>query len=440
MTHEQEIEIEMDGNQPDARAGVVKVEARGNTRISGGDESRVRAEGPGDSLLVEEQDDVVLVTCAGDCVVYVPRNARLEIEVQGDLLVEGVAGGVGVVSCKGNATITDVGDVHIHELKGDLRLSQAAALDAQEVRGNAHIGNVTGPTLVNAKGDIHAHAVGGPLSLNAKGNVHLSDATGEEIQINTKGDCHIHGCRGKVSVNAAGNIHLHETTSRRVRAVAKGDVVIHFAEEIGGQAKIVTSGNLHLRGSETEIHKGRGVYSFRFGQGETVLAVVSKGNTIVESIDLDISNLRAVNEEMAEDLAGLGSEIGSEIGAGMGALGAEMGREFGNLGRDIARQVQDRVQRKLRIKMQELSKRAAKGEWGDSKSWSINLGDLFPPPSPPEPPRPPGWDAPFEPVDEMTGSEPVSDEEREMVLRLLEEGKISADEAATLLEALGDAV
>ncbi|HRJ42670.1 MAG TPA: hypothetical protein PL105_12370, partial [Caldilineaceae bacterium] len=67
-----------------------------------------------------------------------------------------------------------------------------------------------------------------------------------------------------------------------------------------------------------------------------------------------------------------------------------------------------------------------------------NFGDVAAPPKPPTPPTPPAWSAPFDPVEEEVMGEPVSDEERGLILRMLEDGKISAAEAATLLEALGD--
>ena len=208
---------------------------------------------------------------------------------------------------------------------------------------------------------------------------------------------------------------------------------VHFSEKVGGQAKIVTSGELLVRGGGKSVRKGKGVYTFRFGQGDAVLSFVSKGDTFLEGVDLADGSLRGVGEDMGK----MGEELGVELGAELGAMGAEMGREFGNLGRDIARQVQEKVARKMR----EMGKRTAKVEWGEGKSWNFNFGDVAAPPkppAPPAPPTPPAWSAPFDPVEEVATGEPVSDEERGLVLRMLEEGKISAAEAATLLEALGD--
>lgn len=416
---------------------VIRVQVRGNLQIHGQEGHAIRAESPNGAPLLTEADEVVEIECDGDCVVHLPRQSQLEIEVNGDLLVDGVSGGVGIVECAGNASLAESGPVQIEKVSGDLRVAHCASVRAEEVRGNAHVSAVRGPVSVNAKGDAHLHDVAGSVSVNAKGNVHLQDVAGETIRANAKGDIHVGRGQGEIAANAAGNVNLTDITSQRVRAVAKGDIQVHFPEGVGGEAKVVNSGDLHLRGPEKRIRRGRGVYTFRFGQGEATLSLVAKGNVLVEGVAVDESSLRGVNEEMAAEMGAMGAELGAELGA----MGAELGREFGNLGRDIARQVQEKVQRKVQAKMREMGKRTAKAEWGEGKSWSFSFGDFGNPPKPPTPPAPPatpGWDAPFDPVEEGAAGEPVSEEERGLVLRMLEEGKISAAEAAALLEALGD--
>lgn len=416
---------------------VIQVQVSGNLQIHGQEGRAIRVESPNGTPLLTEADEVVEIECDGDCVVHLPRHSQLEIEVRGDLLVEQVRGGVGIVYCAGNASLTGNGAVQIQEVGGDLRVAQCDSVKAEEVRGNAHLSGVRGPVSVNARGDAHVHEVAGSASVNAKGNVHLREVAGEMIRANAKGDIHLGRGQGEIAANAAGNINLTDIVSQQVRAVAKGDIRVHFREIGGGEAKVVNSGDLHVRGPEKLVRRGRGVYTFRFGQGKATLSLVAKGNVLVEGVVIDESSLRGVNEEMGAEMGALGAELGAELGA----MGAELGREFGNLGRDIARQVQDKVQRKLQAKMKGMGKRTAKVEWGEGKSWSFNFGDFVNPPKPPTPPAAPSapaWDAPFDAVEEAAPGEPVSEEERGLVLRMLEEGKISAAEAAALLEALGD--
>jgi hypothetical protein len=425
MTNHQEIEIE--------EGVVIHIRVSCDLQVHGSEGSAVRADGSDVTPSLRQTDGRLRVECDGDCVVYVPVRAHVEIETHGDLLVDGLLGEMEIIFCGGDVRIAGAGAVQVKEaggdvsiagggavqvkkVGGDLSADHIASIDAREVYGDAHLSDVAGPVSVNASGDAHIHQVAGPVS------------------VNTKGDTHLLRCRGEIAVNAAGNVNLQELVSQRVRAVSKGDIRVHLVETVGGQAKIVTGGDLHVRNGEKVLRKGRGVYTFRFGQGDAALALVSKGDTLLEGVEVAEGNLRGVNEEMGN--------LGAELGAELGAMGAEMGREFGNLGRDIARQVQDKLQRKLQAKMKDIGKRTAKAEWGEGKSWSFNLGDAPTPPKPPTPPVPPvppGWDAPFAAVEELATGEPVSEEERSLVLRMLEEGKISATEAATLLEALGDA-
>jgi hypothetical protein len=347
-----------------------------------------------------------------------------------DLIIDSLAGDVEIVDCHGNASVAGAGELRVTKVHGDLRVAQATAVNAKEVRGDTHINDTGGSVSVNTKGDAHVHRAGGSVSINCNGDAHLAEMTSEEIQINAKGDIHLTQCQANITINTAGDARLSEIVSQRVRAVAKGDVYVHFAEAVGGQAKIVTNGGLLVRNGEKTLRKNKGVYSFRFGEGDAVLALVSKGDTLLEGMDVTEDSLRGVNEEMDS----LGVEM-VEMGAELGEMGAELGREFGTMGRDIARQVQDKVQRKLKARIKKMGKRTAKVEWGDGKSWSFNFGDE---PKSPTLPKAPSQDAPFDAVEEVGATEPVSEEERSLVLRMLEEGKISAAEAATLLEALGD--
>ena len=425
MTNQQEIQVE--------EGTVVRLKVDGDLQVHGQEGALVRADGADELPSIEQANGTLRVECRGDCVVHVPLWAQVEIETNGDLLVDGLRGGVAIVFCGGNATLSGAGGVDIKEMGGDLQASQLASINARKIHGDAHLSDVRGQISLDARGDAYIHQVTGSVSVNAKGNARLAEVTGEKIQVNAKGDTHLLRCQADIAINTAGDVHLNEIVSQRVRAVAKGDVRVHFSEKIGGQAKIVTGGDLIVRG-EKSVRKGKGVYSFRFGQGDAVLAFVSKGDTILEGVNFTDGSLRSVGDDMRNLGVELG-EMGEGLGEELGAMGAEMGREFGNLGRDIARQVQEKVARKMR----EMGKRTAKVEWGEGKSWNFNFGDVATPPKPPTPPTPPAWNAPFDPVEEVTVGEPVSDEERGLVLRMLEEGKISAAEAATLLEALGDA-
>jgi len=425
MTNRQEIEV--------AEGVTVQIKVDGDLQVHGQEGALMRAEGSNETPSIQQADGTVQVECRGDCVVYLPLWAAVEIETQGDLLVDGMHSGVTVVFCGGDAAVAGAGKVDIKEVGGDLQASQIDSMEAREIHGDAHLSDVRGPVSVGAKGDVHIHQVAGSVSANAKGNVRLAEVTGEKIQVNAKGDTHLLRCQADISVNTAGDVHLNEIVSQQVRAVAKGDVRVHFSEKVGGQAKIVTSGDLFVRSQGKSMRKGRGVYTFRFGEGDAVFSFISKGDTLLEGLDLADGSLHGISADMGK--------IGDELGAELGAMGAEMGREFSDLGRDIARQVQDKVARK----MKDLGKRTAKVEWGEGKSWSFNFGDVPVPPKSPTPPqRPmpparPGWDAPFNAIEETVPGEPVSEEERTLVLRMLEDGKISAAEAATLLEALGDA-
>ncbi|MYJ77395.1 MAG: DUF2089 domain-containing protein [Caldilineaceae bacterium SB0670_bin_27] len=161
------------------------------------------------------------------------------------------------------------------------------------------------------------------------------------------------------------------------------------------------------------VARGPGAHTFRAGAGKSSYSLVAGGSVHLESGGI---------------LKGLGDEEG--------VRGA---RHAARAQRHITRSLSKTLRRKLR----DAGKRAAEGDWEDARSWSFSF-DTDAPSSgasgrDEEPP------ADFEDIDvnvevdvgNEAEVEPVTEEERLAVLRMLSKGKISAAEAEELLDALG---
>lgn len=164
------------------------------------------------------------------------------------------------------------------------------------------------------------------------------------------------------------------------------------------------------------VARGPGAHTFRAGAGKSSYSLVAGG-----SVHLETGGI----------LKGLGDEEG--------VRGA---RHAARAQRHITRSLSKTLRRKLR----DAGKRAAEGDWEDARSWSFSFDSDDAPSSgasgrDEEPP------ADFEDVDVDVNAavdvgheadvEPVTEEERLAVLRMLSKGKISAAEAEELLDALG---
>ena len=173
------------------------------------------------------------------------------------------------------------------------------------------------------------------------------------------------------------------------------------------------------------VARGPGVHTFRVGGGKSSYSLVAGGSVQLES---------------AAILKGLGEE--------KGVRGARVAAR-------AQRHISRSLGRTLRRKMRAAGKRAAAGDWGDAASWSFSFdtdGTGSGTAARDKPAQSEFDDADVDmdldvdvevdvdvDVDAKSeyDGEPVTEEERITVLRMLSEGKITAAEAEQLLDALG---
>jgi hypothetical protein len=410
----------------------ITLHTRGDLKVQGWERREFEAETADEDptvelsqekILIDTREDLIVrlpvdsnlfVKAGGDGYIYQVRGAieaskaggDLKIESSSDVTVEGVGGDLYIHGAEGNVVVTRVGgnfklenaaDVQVEAVGGDLHIHHAGAVSARKVGGDANITEVSGPAIVNAGGDLRIRQRQGEVTGNAGGNANVEiQATASAIRLNAKGDI---------------RLHLSQEASARVRAVCAGDLNIDSAEE---QKKI----------------SGPGVHTFELGGGDGSFSLVAGGDVSITSAG-QVGEVRSVNRdftsEIHQDMAHMGEEMG-RLGEELGAMGAELGRDFGSLGQKIA----EKISRKLRQKMEKhMQKSSARTSRAGREGFSFN----FQTPEPPRPPRPPSPPrSPF--AQEGPSNEPVSDEERMLILQMVEEGKITADEAEKLLAAL----
>ena len=165
------------------------------------------------------------------------------------------------------------------------------------------------------------------------------------------------------------------------------------------------------------VARGPGVHTFRVGAGKSNFSLVAGGN---------------VHLEAGAELEGLGED-----------RGARGERKAARAQRRIARSLSKTLRRKVRV----AGKRAAEGDWEGASSWSFSFDSDEPAAG--SATRDERVRSAFDDVDVDVDvdldidlesghdDEPVSEDERLAVLRMLSESKITAAEAEELLDALG---
>lgn len=423
----------------------VVLEIHADLRVKGWDELQVVAKTDSeDNLSIEQQEDTVRVRCYSDCKVSIPRQATVIIEAAySNVTIKGLEGELTVQEAHGNLILHGAGPTQIQTVHGDLVVKNVAGdLKVSSVDGNATARDIQGDFIVSdgIRGNLTLSDVSGNATASVDGNTTLSldPAPGENYDFTVKGNvlCNltpdasvaVHIARaGQVTVKSPG-VDLNES----------GDEPIEFTLGDGDATlKISADGNVFI-GSQVTSWDSMGHFNFDFdkkfdGMGEKFEGMFdSIGEQMSQQIDAQMEMLES---QIEAQITGLTARLGT-IG-----MSPEQRERVAERARETSERAAERVQEKIRRaqekldrKMAEAQRRAEQRARDAERRTRIHErhvghkephGLHFTWPSPPAPPTPP-----------VPPSDPVSDDERLVILRMLEHKQITPEQAEQLLSAL----
>ncbi len=325
----------------------------------------------------------------------------------------------------GDASFNGIAEVSIGTITGDAEFQNV---------GNLNFGQVSGDCAVRNVGNVNGSEIGGDFEAHRVANTSLG---------RVNGDAEIHGAAQVSLSTVMGDLELHEAEAFTAGQVF-GDVALHGVandvniENVRGDAQIegasqVSLGDVH---GDLVISEARGALNIRHVNGDVRLQHPAPGLDHIVRADGDVAlgltpgpvrlNVRA-HGSIRWDRA-LGLTVQNE---GRRQFEASAGEGGGLITVSAHGDVAVYVEGDERG-------RRGRGRWAVAGATVPAI-----PPIPPIPPVPP---VPALPRAATTGfafgvparrAPQVSAEERTVILQMLAEGKISADQAARLLDALG---
>lgn len=397
-------------------------EIGGSLQVRGWDEAKVVARAHADDLSIEEQDDAVQLSCQGECSLRVPASALVQIEkVGGSANLRGLDDQLRIGDVMGSLSLRGVSAVDAERVMGELSAkSLAGNLTLGAVYGNAYVRNVQGSCVVEeVKGNLDVRGVDGAVQAAVQGNARL------RLEV-LDGDSY--------RIEASGNVHCR----------IPEDVNLTLKLESGAQVMklILPEGSQTVTDPTYELTLGNGSVEMQLSAGGT-LYLVSEGGWQDDEFDY-AEDMGPLNEEFAQQIAAqieaqvqtqieaLTHQISAQVGAmaekaGKSGLSEEQTERIMEQAREVSereitraqekmRRNQEKLERKLeaaqrkqRLKVQAAEQRARRQE---KHHMRIHLGT------------------------DQPEKEAVSEEERLSILRMLEQKKISLEEAEQLLAAL----
>ncbi len=345
----------------------------GDVSVVGWEGNEILIKADDDEIQLQQNGDEIRFSCDDDVSLRIPKASSLMFaSISGDAAIRGVSGDIEIASINGDLSMRDVGTVAISSIESDLSLRGA--------RGNLYV--------KSAKGDVSIRDVDGSITLKS-----VAD------------DLALRGVHGNIKVNVAEDVVVYlEPRDDGSYLVTAGDDILMV---------LPTSANatISMQGDEIDV-QWPGVKN----EPEATQRTVILGSGAAK-INLNAGgDIRLTNQANTADSA---DEFGNFAGLNF---------DWSGFGERISRQVQAATTRATRS-AEEAARRAERHAERQARRWGRT------PPPPPGPwvdfgpkgmPTPPG----------TPKSDPVSEEERLAILKMLQDKKITAEQAEQLLKAL----
>ena len=478
--------------------GKVRGSAGGNARLTMKlpDDSpiRVTLSAGGQAWLdVDGGDDIRMNVTAGgniDCRLREDLDARINIASGRGTQNIKVGQGTGLIdlACGGNANVTGIGaasDYHAWEEHDPARAAKSTRLGEKrtvvfETGIDLKIEGYDGDEVIIERGANSVQNVDGEIHVQSDMSCRARVPNNTVVRADAGVDVQVHDFEGELNIEAGasarvknfvGVAHVQAGAEATVNFVPTGDSKIEAGADVRCWIPEEASATVNL----TDMRGGR---VERFGEGaikidliagvstrvRTMRADEDEGDGIKFSFDSDRGFVTNISPDIEKQILEFTSQMTSaaaQLSEGVSTI--PMPDWLKGEVNDMHRRVEEatrRAQERIARKIESATRRAERKAQKTSKRINV-IGDFDidlpffkrkiefntefprppepqrPPAPPPPPPAPPSPFAASRPTNEPT-RESVGDEERMAILRMLEQKKITAEQAAQLLAAMGE--
>lgn len=396
----------------------------GNLSVKGWDEPQIVLQADTDDIKFEQQDDILHLNCLGDCNIRLPHNSTIKIDsVHGDAHIKYLHDELILGVVHGSLTLRTVAETKINTVHGDFSAKEVdGSLLVESIYGNAAAREIMGDCyLQDVQGNLDLRKIEGQVSTNCDGNVRLR----LDLLIGTA-----------YHVQADGNLHCNLPKNASTKLILSSDAeIIKVKSPESAQVYRQSHLTLDLGESQTEMTLSAGGGLYVSCDEDNNLDYLGADNLhpedfshhIAQQVEAQISShLELMSQQLNEQMERMSHQFSQGgLSPDQADKILEQARQASERGKARAQEklrlAQEKLERKLEAtrRQQERKARAAdeRAQARSKRSWGMEW------PSSPQP-------AP------TSAAAQVSEEERLMILRMLEQKKISLEEADRLLSAL----
>jgi hypothetical protein len=433
-------------------------------QVKGWDRPEVLVKSSSDNnLTLEEQDAVITVSSPSDCFLYVPHNASIEVSSTGtNARFRSVFGGITISKIGSDLFVRDIGPLSAENVGTDFSAKRInGELSIKKVGSSATLGDVATVTLGTVGSQLVAKRVRGDLKIEERvgGNAVIQDVDGQVEANSIGGSLHLREVSGGITADVGGNatVEISPVSWQSYGVDSGGSLRCHIPGDANATFEILSGArDIGIKTPEISEKITAGNYTLTLGEGAASVKLTAGGSVNITTRGRDWEGVQDFEIDFGEEIGSLAEEITEQatrqIESQLEMLESNLNVHLSGLATSIstaglseerAREVQERLEAakvraaqraeaageraKARLKLKvaaaqrktdrKVRAAAARAARKDRKSRGERSFTITTPP-------------PTKPVD------PVSEEERMMILQMLQDKKISVEQAEKLLTAL----
>jgi len=265
----------------------VLITVGGSLRLKGTDTLEVIAKTENSAnLSLEQQGESIVVNCASDCMVRVPRQAIVKIScVNGNAIIKGLEGELTITEVDGNLTLRNAGPVNLDKVMGEISAKHVDGdFKINEVNGNAVVSDVQG--CFNVASEIN-------------GNLKLDD---------------VEGC-AKAKVNGNITLRLDPAPGEKYEFEADDNLLCRLPVDASVKVHVTRAGgSIKVDFKECEkSSEGMTCCEMILGEGDSDLTLSAGGNVIITHQAPDWEMSDNFDADLGSEFEGMANEIGEQV-------------------------------------------------------------------------------------------------------------------------------
>jgi hypothetical protein len=383
----------------------------GSLHLSGWNREEIRIKEIDEKLKYNQKKTILEISSIEDVLITIPHTLEVVIKsVSGDATIKGLRGGLEIKSISGDVIVSDVSSLSAETIAGDLIASR--------IQGDFQVKSIGGDSLIdNAQGQVELKTVGGDVQL---------DTIAGGIDIQAGGDA---------------SASFHPVPWQAYQLIASGDLSLSIPADTNADLSI-ESGEKDIRifpGKLDLTHKEEKL-EHTLGEGGPAIFLQAGGQVfIIDDEFTAFTGMKMNLENLGSFAVGFSTDTAEQIRDSLDHLEEDLTESFSSLAdslKDFG--LSDEKLKDLGTKIEESSRRAAeraeiaaikaqakvekkiamarrKAQKAQQKMKEFDL-DSF--------------------LETRTENKVVSESERKLILEMLQDKKISPEEADELLQAL----